>query len=56
MFLGGQIVEGQIIKKNNHFDSGKFKQGKIIQGIRVYLNVNNLPKDSKTLNGFVGEF
>ncbi len=54
--MGGELIQGQSIKKNSHIDIGKFKEGKITQGIRMYLNIANLNKDSKTLNGFVGEF
>jgi hypothetical protein len=54
IFMASQLIEGQIVKKNSHIDSGKFKQGKIIQGFRIFLNINNLSKDYKTLNGFIG--
>lgn len=56
IFMGGQLIEGQLIKKNSYSDSGKFKAGKIVQGLRIYLNVANLAKDSKTLQGFIGDF
>ena len=56
IFMVGELIQGQSIKKNSHIDIGKFKEGKITQGIRIYLNIANLNKDNKTLNGFVGEF
>jgi hypothetical protein len=54
--MGGELIEGQSIKKNSYIDIGKFSNGKIVQGTRIYLNIANLNKDSKGLSGFVGDF
>ena len=52
--MNNSLVEGQVVKKNCYSDLGKIKNGKIIQGLRITLNIANLPKNSSTINGFIG--
>ena len=56
VFVEGSLTSGQRIKKNTHIDAGKFKDGEIVQGIRVALNVKQGTKDEKSLVGFEGSF
>lgn len=54
IFVEGQLSEGQSISKNSHIDIGKFKNGLVQQGIRLYLNISSISKEGRTLVGFVG--
>ena len=52
--MKGQLKDGQSIRKNSHIDIGKFDQGHISQGLRLFLNIASLSKEGRILVGFLG--